>query len=78
MYVLIFISCFCVLLFFQVRDRANFFLNAFVLYFHLEHFQRISFYRCFLMFNPAVFCVDDGVILWLKIKNPTTTTTMVK
>ena len=52
-----------------------FFLNAFVLYFHLQHVQRVSFCRCFLIFNPAVFCVDDGVVLWLKIKNPTTTTT---
>ena len=49
------------------------FLNAFVLYFHLEYVQRVSFCRCFLIFNPAVYCVDDGVILWLKIKNPTTT-----
>ena len=50
-----------------------FFLNAFVLYFYLEHVQRIMFCRCFLIFNQAVFCVDDGVVLWLKIKNPTTT-----
>ena len=56
----------------RYSDRA-FFLNAFVLYFHLEHVQRISFCRCFLIFNPVVFCVDDGVILWLKIKNPTPT-----
>ena len=50
------------------------FLNALVLCFYLEHVQRITFCRCFLIFNPAVFCVDDGVILWLKIKkNPTTT-----
>ena len=52
------------------------FLNALVLYFHLEHVQRITFCCCFLIFNPAVFCVDDGVILWLKIKNPTTDTTI--
>ena len=49
-----------------------FFLNALVLYFYLEHVQRITFCRCFLIFNQAVFCVDDGVVLWLKIKNPTT------
>ena len=61
-------------LFFLGADRANFFLNALVLYFYLEHVQRITFCHCFLIFNPAVFCVDDGVILWLKIKNPTTTT----
>ena len=47
------------------------FLNALVLYFYFEHVQRIRFCRCFLILNPAVFCVDDGVILWLKIKNPT-------
>ena len=52
-----------------------FFLYALVLYFYLEHVQRITFCRCFLIFNQAVFCVDDGVVLWLKIKNPTTTTT---
>ena len=52
-----------------------FFLNALVLYFYLEHVQRITFCRCFLIFNQAVFCVNDGVVLWLKIKNPTTTTT---
>ena len=52
-----------------------FFLNALVLYFYLEHVQRITFCRCFLIFNQAVFCVDDGVVIWLKIKNPTTTTT---
>ena len=51
-----------------------FFLNALVLYFYLEHVQRITFCRCFLIFNQAVFCVDDGIVLWLKIKNPTTTT----
>ena len=54
-----------------------FFLNALVLYFYLEHVQRITFCRCFLIFNQAVFCVDDGVVLWLKIKNPTTTTTTI-
>ena len=53
-----------------------FFLNALVLYFYLEHIQRITFCCCFLIFNQAVFCVDDGVVLWLKIKKPTTTTTM--
>ena len=53
------------------------FLNALALYFYLEHVQRIAFCRCFLIFNPAVFCVDDGVILWLKIKNPTTTTLLM-
>ena len=52
-----------------------FFLNALVLYFYLEHVQRITFCRCFLIFNQAVFCVNDGFVLWLKIKNPTTTTT---
>ena len=45
-----------------------FFLNALVLCFYLEHVQRITFCRCFLIFNQAVFCVDDGVVLWLKIK----------
>ena len=55
-----------------------FFSNALVLYFYLEHVQRITFCRCFLIFNQAVFCVDDGLVLWLKIKNPTTTTTMLK
>ena len=25
--------------------------------------QRITFCRCFLIFNPAVVCVDDDVIL---------------
>ena len=74
MYVLFFIFCFRVV-FFRCCDRANFFLNALVLYFYLEHVQRITFCRCFLIFNQAVFCVDDGVVLWLKIKNPTTTTT---
>ena len=59
----------------RCSDRANFFLNALVLYFYLEHVQRITFCRCFLIFNQAVFCVNDGVLLWLKIKNPTTTTT---
>ena len=58
-------------------DRANFFLNALVLYFILSMFERITFCRCFLIFNPAVFCVDDGVILWLKIKNPTTTSKLL-
>ena len=52
-----------------------FFFNALVLYFYLEHVQRITFCRCFLIFNQAVFCVDDGVVLWLKMKNPTITTT---
>ena len=37
-------------------------------------FKVYRFCRCFLIFNPVVFCVDDGVILWLKIKNPTATT----
>ena len=58
----------------RCSDRANFFLNALVLYFYLEHVQRITFCRCFLIFNQAVCCDDDGVVLWLKIKNPTTTT----
>ena len=40
-----------------------FFLNDLVLYFHLEQAQQISFCRCFLILNPAVFCVDDGDIL---------------
>ena len=64
----------CYVMYFRCSDRANFFLNALVLYFYLEHVQRISFCRCFLIFNQAVFCIDDGVVLWLKIKNPTTTT----
>ena len=72
-YVLFLISCFCVV-FLGAATVLIFFLNALVLYFYLEHVQRITFCRCFLIFNPAVFCVDDGVILWLKIKNPTTTT----
>ena len=72
-HVLFFISCFWVD-FFRCSDGANFFLNALVLHFYLEHVQRVMFCRCFLIFNPAVFCVDDGVILWLKIKNPTATT----
>ena len=55
-------------------DRAYFF-KRFNCVFFLEHVQRITFCRCFLIFNPAVFCVDDGVNLRLKIKNPTTTTT---
>ena len=55
-------------LFFRCSDRANFFLNALVLCFYLEHVQRITFCRCFLIFNQAVFCVDDGVVLRLKIK----------
>ena len=62
----------------RCSDRANFFSNALVLCFYLEHVQRITFCRCFLIFNQAVFCVDDGVVLWLKIKKillPTTTTT---
>ena len=48
---------FVVLCRFVVRcsDRANFFLNALVLYFYLEHVQRITFCRCFLIFNQAVF-----------------------
>ena len=63
--------------FFRCSDRANyFFLNALVLYFYLEHVQRITFCHCFLIFNAADFCVDDGVILWLKIKDPTTTATL--
>ena len=53
------------------------FFNAFVLYFHLEHVQRISFCRCFFIFNPAVVSVDNGVVLWLKIKNPATTANVV-
>ena len=57
----------------RCNDRANFF-NSLVLYFYLEHVQRIMFCRCILIFNPAVFCVGEGVILWLKIKNPATTT----
>ena len=32
-----------------------FFLNALVLCFYLEHVQRITFCRCFLIFNQAVF-----------------------
>ena len=36
--------------------------------------QKSETFARFLMFNQAVFCVDDGVVLWLKIKNPTTTT----
>ena len=57
------------------KKKKKIFLNALVLYFYLEHVQRITFCRCFLIFNQAVFCVDDGVVLRLKIKNPTTTTT---
>ena len=60
-------SCFRVV-FFRCSDRANFFLNALVLCFYLEHVQRITFCRCFLISNQAVFCVNDGVVLWLKIK----------
>ena len=71
-YVSFFISCFCVFL--GAATVLIFFLNAFVLYLHLEHVQRMSFCRCFLIFNPAFFCVDKGVILCLKIKNPSTTT----
>ena len=52
-----------------------FFFKALVLYFYLEHVKRVTFCRCFPIFNPADFCVDDGVILWLKTKNPTTLTT---
>ena len=63
-----------VLFFLGAATVLIFFLNAFVLYFYLEHVQRITFCCCFLIFNQAVFCVDDGVVLWLKIKNPTTTT----
>ena len=37
-------------------------------------YNYISFCRCFLIFNSVVFCVDDGVILWLKMLNPTFTT----
>ena len=73
MYVLFFIFCFRVV-FLGAATVLIFFLNALVLYFYLEHVQRITFCRCFLIFNQAVFCVDDGVVLWLKIKNPTTTT----
>ena len=72
MYVLFFIFCFRVV-FLGAATVLIFFLNALVLYFYLEHVQRITFCRCFLIFNQAVFCVDDGVVLWLKIKNPTTT-----
>ena len=45
-----------------------FFFNALVLCFYLEHVQRMTFCRCFLIFNQAGFCIDDGVVLWLKIK----------
>ena len=63
----------------RCSDRANFFLNALVLCFYLEHVQRITFCRCFLIFDQAVFCVDDGVVLWLKIKkNPTPTYLLLK
>ena len=72
-YVLFFIFCFRVV-FLGAATVLIFFLNALVLYFCLEHVQRITFCRCFLIFNQAVFCIDDGVVLWLKIKNPTTTT----
>ena len=64
-----------VLFFLGAATVLIFFLNALVLYFYLEHVQRITFCRCFLIFNQAVFCADDGVVLWLKIKNTTTTTT---
>ena len=40
-----------------------------------RRFQKAAKFLYNLIFNPAVFCVDDGVILRLKIKNPTTTTT---
>ena len=64
-----------VLFFYVQRPCQFFFLNALVLYFYLEHVQRTTFCRCFLIFNPGVFCVDNGIILWLNIKNPATTTT---
>ena len=63
MHVLLFFPVF--VLFFRCSDRANFFY-AFVPYFHLVYVQRTSFCHCFLIFNPAVFYVDDGVISWLK------------
>ena len=66
-YVLYFIFCFRVVCL-GAATVLIFFLNALVLYFYLEHVQRITFCRCFLIFNQAVFCVDDGVVLWLKIK----------
>ena len=65
-YVLFFIFCFRVVLL-GAATVLIFFLNPLVLYFYLEHVQRITFCRCFLIFNQAVFCVDDGVVLWLKI-----------
>ena len=33
----------------------------------LAHFKA-SVYRCFLIFNPAIFCVYDDAISWLKNK----------
>ena len=66
-YVLFFIFCFRVV-FLGAATVLIFFLNALVLCFYLEHVQRITFCRCFLIFNQAVFCVDDGIVLWLKIK----------
>ena len=66
-YVLFFIFCFRVV-FLGAATVLIFFLNALVLCFYLEPAQRITFCRCFLIFNQAVFCVDDGVVLWLKIK----------
>ena len=76
-YVLFFIFCFRVV-FLGAATVLIFFLNALLLYFYLEHVQRTTFCRCFLIFNQAVFCVDDGVVLWLKIKNPKLTTTTTK
>ena len=66
-YVLLFIFCFRVV-FLGAATVLIFFLNALVLCFCLEHVQRITFCRCFHIFNQAVFCVDDGVVLWLKKK----------
>ena len=64
---------FIVFFFFFLGAATVLFLIAFVLYFHLEHVQHISFCRCFLIFNSVVLCVDDGIILWLKVKNSTST-----
>ena len=37
-------------------------------------FNVYRFVAVSLFLTQLFFCVDDGVILWLKIKNPTATT----
>ena len=61
MYSLYVLLIFPVFEFRRCSDRANFFY-PFFLYVYLKHVQRISFCCCFLIFNPAVFCADNGVI----------------